>query len=98
MKFVINAIVVASILLGFCSPYIAMVLVPDGQPHDDLAYTWFFGIPAGFLAVVPWNDASAMFAAIGIYVVQWAVLFTALATTVWLVKWTFSSNSDPRRS
>jgi hypothetical protein len=89
MQFAINTIVSVSVLLGFSSPFFATVLVPEGAPRHGLAYEWFFGIPAEFFAVVPWNDASAMAVAIGFYIVQYAILFTALAGAVWLVKWTF---------
>jgi hypothetical protein len=95
MKFVAAAIAVVSIMLGFVSPYIAMQLLSTGEPRHSLLYQWFFGIPAEFLALVPWNNDSAMFAAIGVYIVQYEILFTAIAGTVWLVKWTFSGQRRP---
>jgi hypothetical protein len=90
MQFAINAIVSVPVLLGFSSPFFEMVLVPEGAPRHGLAYEWFFGIPAEFFAVVPWNDASAMAVAVGFNIVQHAILFTALAGAVWLVRWTFA--------
>jgi hypothetical protein len=91
MKFATVAAVIAvlSITLGFVSPHLAMVLMPDGEPRHGLAYQFFFGIPAEFLAFLPWNDGSAMFAVIGLYIVQYEILFTVMAGAVWLVRWTF---------
>jgi len=90
---VVRFVAIASTGLGFASPFIAGALVPveDALALHGLMYGWFYGIPGEVLTLIPLQDGTALFAAIGLLVVEYFVLFTVLVGMGWLVKWTFSS-------
>lgn len=96
MRFVTAAIAIASVGLGFSSPFIAGGLLPiDALDRHGLLYFWFYGIPAEVLAVSPLQDVDALLASIGVFMVQYVSLFTALVGATALVRWTFSGQSQP---
>lgn len=53
---------VASIGLGFASPFVAVLLVDDTPALHGLMYEWFYGIPLNALGVTPLQYGSAIFA------------------------------------
>ncbi len=94
MKLIAINIGVASIGLGFASPFLAVLLVSaeDATARQGLIYNWFYGIPAEVLAITPLQDGSAFFAAIGLFVIQYFLLFIAILGGAVVLRWTFSSN------